>query len=93
VLALRQAEAVAQRRDHLDADVHRLETRLATFPVVGLADPTTFAAEIVSWISAGRFQPSAADVYRVRIIGLVVAPSLAGVVLMLAAGLIGGRRQ
>jgi hypothetical protein len=58
---------------------------------VGLADPDAFAADIITWASAGRRAPTAADVYRIRIIGLVIVPSAAGLVLML--GLAVGARH
>jgi hypothetical protein len=93
VMKLRQAQALAQRRDQLDVEVRQAEAKLEGLSAVGLADPTAFAAEIVTWVSAGRITPTAADIYRTRIVGLVIAPSAAGLVLMLAAGLIGGRRQ
>jgi hypothetical protein len=84
VLALRQAKATAQRRDTLDAEARDIESKLAWLPAVGAADPTSFAAELVVWVTAGAVAPSARDIYRTRILGLVVAPSLAGIVLMLA---------
>jgi hypothetical protein len=49
VMKLRQAQALAQRRDQLDVEVRQAEAKLEGLPAVGLADPTAFAAEIVTW--------------------------------------------
>jgi hypothetical protein len=54
-------------------------------PTVGAADPASFAAELVAWVTSGALAPSARDIYRVRVAGLVIAPSLAGLVLALGA--------
>jgi hypothetical protein len=91
ILALRQALESSRRRDSLDVRVRQAEAKLERLPAVGLSDPTTFAAEIVTSVTAGRLAPTAADIYRIRIIGLVVAPSAAGLVMMLGIALAGRR--
>jgi len=90
VLHLRQAEATAQRRDAIDAEAREMEARLAALPIVAAADPASFAGELVSWMTAGSVLLSPRDIYRLRVAGLVVAPSLAG--LVLAFGLALGSR-
>jgi hypothetical protein len=53
------------------------------------ADPQAeMAADIVAWITAGgvRFQPQ--DIARIRIIGLALLPTMAGVVMMLGMALL-----
>jgi len=90
VLRLRQDEATARRRDAIDADAQEMESRLAMLPTVGTADPTSFAGELVGWVTSGAVVLSPRDIYRLRVAGLVVAPSLAG--LVLAFGLALGTR-
>jgi len=90
VLRLREAGATAQRRDAIDAEAREIEARLAALPTVGAADPVSFAGELVAWVSLGAVLLSPRDIYRARVAGLVVAPSLAG--LVLAFGLALGSR-
>ncbi len=90
VFRLRQDEAVARRRDTVDVELRGLEARLAVLPAVGSADPTSFAGELVAWVTSGAGVLSPRDVYRLRVAGLVVAPSLAGLVLAFGLAL-GGR--
>ena len=88
VLQLREALAGAERRDALDAELRAAEAKLASLPPIALADPqATTAAEIVSWLSSGVFNPAPADVARLRALGLALTPSLAGIVGMLAMSL------
>jgi hypothetical protein len=77
VLPLGRAEATAQRCDHLDAEVTSMGTRLVAGGGRG-ADPASIAAELVSWIMAGTVAPSPRDIYRLRVAGLVLAPSISG---------------
>jgi len=90
VLRLRADEALARRRDAVDVELRGLEARLAALPAVATADPTSFAAELLAWVTSGAIALSARDVYRLRVAGLVIAPSLAG--LVLAFGLALGAR-
>src|SRR5262249_33234882 len=93
VLQLREALAGAERRDALDAELRAAEAKLASLPPIALADPqATTAAEIVSWLSSGVFNPAPADVAPLRALrlpaaGLAWTPSLAGIVGMLAMSL------
>ncbi|MCC6890946.1 MAG: hypothetical protein IT536_20655 [Hyphomicrobiales bacterium] len=85
VLDLRQAQAAAERRDAIDTELHALQARRAALPAVATADPqAATAADLVTWLSVGTIAPSAADIARLRALGLALTPSLAGVILMLA---------
>lgn len=89
VFELRQARATAERRDAIDVEMRDIQSRLATLPAVASADPqATTAAEIVAWISLGAFTPAPADIARLRALGLALAPSLAGLIAMLALTLL-----
>jgi hypothetical protein len=89
VLELRQAQAAAARRDATDAELREVQSRLAALPAIASADPqATSAAEIVRWLSAGAFTPAADDVARLRALGLALAPSLAGLIAMMALALL-----
>jgi hypothetical protein len=89
VLELRQAQAAAARRDVIDAELREVQTKLSALPAVASADPqATTAAEMVSWISAGAFNPASTDIARLRALGLALAPSLAGLIGMLALALL-----
>jgi hypothetical protein len=93
VLELREAIAVARRRDVIDAELRQGEARLAALPAIAAADPQAkTAAEIVTWLSAGRISPTQQDISWVRTIGLALTPSLAGLIGMLALSLVGPRR-
>jgi hypothetical protein len=88
VLELRQAHAAASRRDAIDAELRDAQSQLAALPAVATADPqATTAAEVVVWLSAGAFNPTADDVARLRALGLALMPSLAGLIGMLALSL------
>ena len=85
VLELREALANAHRRDAVDAELRAAETRLAALPTVATADPQTkMAAEIVAWLTAGHVRPTPQDVSWLRTMGLALAPSLAGLIGLLA---------
>jgi hypothetical protein len=93
VLQLREAFATAQRRDAVDAALREAEGRLAALPAIVTADPqATTAAEIVTWLSAGHLRPEPRDIAWLRTIGLVMTPSLAGLLAMLALSLARVRR-
>jgi len=47
----------------------------------------SFAGELVGWITSGVVVLSPRDIYRLRVAGLVVAPSLAGLILALGLAL------
>ena len=89
VLELRQAQAAAVRRDAIDVEQREIQSRLAALPAIAAADPqATSAAEIVRWVSAGTFTPAADDIARLRALGLALAPSLAGLIAMMALALL-----
>jgi hypothetical protein len=93
VLQLREAQASALRRDSLDANLRESQGRLATLPAIADADPQTkAAAEFVHWLSGGWLKPVPRDIAWFRTIGLILTPSLAGLVAMLAFSLIRVRR-
>jgi hypothetical protein len=88
VLELREAVATAERRDTIDVALREAEGKLATLPAIVVADPqATTAAEIVAWLSAGHLQPQPRDIAWLRTIGLVMMPSMAGLIAMLALSL------
>jgi hypothetical protein len=88
VLELREAAATAERRDAIDTSLHEAEARLAALPAIAEADPQAkTAAEIITWLSGGRITPQAQDVSWMRTIGLVMTPSMAGLIAMLALSL------
>jgi hypothetical protein len=88
VLELREALAAARRRDAIDAELRDAQTRLRFVPPIAAADPQAkMAAEIVSWLSGGHLRATAQDVSWVRVVGLALTPSLAGLIGMLALSL------
>ena len=88
VLELRQAHAAAARRDAIDAELRQIQSRLTALPAVATADPqAATAAEMIAWLSAGTFNPAPSDIARLRALGLALAPSLAGLIGMLAMAL------
>jgi hypothetical protein len=88
VLALRQAEATAERRDVLDADLHEAESQLELLPSVMATDPQAeTAAGLMTWMSFGLITVTSNDIHLARIAGMTLVPQLAGLVLMLAATL------
>jgi hypothetical protein len=85
ILPTLQALSVAQHRDVVDAQLRAAEASLASASTVVAVDPQAeILAEIVAWITAGLMKPSSADIARLRVLGLVAMPSLAGLVLSLA---------
>jgi len=94
VLALRQAQATAERRDVLDADLHEAESQLELLPSVMATDPQAdTAARLISWMSFGLITVTSNDIHLARIAGMTLVPQLAGLVLMLAATLWQSRGQ
>ncbi len=88
VLELRQVQAAALRRDAIDAELRETQAKLSALPALALADPqATTAAEMVTWLSAGAVSPAPSDIARLRAMGLALAPSLAGLIGMLALAL------
>jgi DNA-binding MarR family transcriptional regulator len=85
VLALRQAQATAERRDALDADLREAESQLRLLPAVIATDPQVdTAARLISWMSFGLITVTSNDIHLARIAGMTLVPQLAGLVLMLA---------
>ena len=94
VLALRQAEATAERRDILDADLREAESQLKLLPSVMATDPQAdTAARLIIWMSFGLISVTSNDIHLARIAGMTLVPQLAGLVLMLAATLWQSRGQ
>jgi hypothetical protein len=88
VLALRQAQATADRRDVLDADLREAESQLRLLPSVVATDPQVdTAARLLSWMSFGLITVTSNDIQLARIAGMTLVPQLAGLVLMLAAAI------
>jgi hypothetical protein len=88
ILPTLQALSVAQHRDAVDEQLRVAEASLASASTVVAVDPQAeTVAEIVAWITAGLMKPSPADIARLRVLGLVAIPSLAGLVLSLAFAL------
>jgi hypothetical protein len=94
VLALRQAQATAERRDVLDADLHEAESQLKRLPSVMASDPQAdTAARLITWTSFGLITVTSNDIQLARIAGMTLVPQLAGLVLMLATTLWQPREQ
>jgi hypothetical protein len=92
VLALRQAQATAERRDVLDADLREAESQLRLLPPVLVTDPQVdTAARLLSWMSFGLITVTSNDIQLARIAGMTLVPQLAGLVLMLAAAILQSR--
>jgi hypothetical protein len=82
VQRLRQARGEAVRRDAIDRDTKAVEQRLAVLPAVSGGDPgAAMVTELVTWLSAGNVRLVQRDVERARILGLMILPSLAGLLL------------
>ena len=93
VLALRQAQAAAERRDVLDADLREAESQLRLIPSVLVTDPQVdTASRLLSWMSFGLITVTSNDIQLARIAGMTLAPQLAGLVLMLAAAILQSRQ-
>lgn len=94
ILALRQAQATAERRDVIDADLREAESQLRGLPSVMATDPEAdTAARLISWMSFGLITVTSNDIHLARIAGMTLVPQLAGLVLMLAATLWQSRGQ
>jgi hypothetical protein len=88
VLALRQAQAAAERRDVLDTELREAESQVRGLPAVIASDPQAdTAARLISWMSFGLITVTSNDIHLARIAGMTLVPQLAGLVLMLAATL------
>jgi hypothetical protein len=88
VLRAREAIAAAQQRDALDVEIRELDRQLAALPAVRLDDPQArMTSDLARWLSGGWLAPSVDDVHRLRILGLTVAPSFAGLLLWMAVAL------
>jgi len=86
VLALRQAQATAERRDVLNADLREAESQLRLLPSVMVTDPQAdTAARLISWMTFGLITVTSNDIQLARIAGMTLVPQLAGLVLMLSA--------
>jgi MarR family len=94
VLALRQAQAMAERRDVVDADLREAESQLRLLPSVMATDPQAdTAARLIGWMSFGLITVTSNDIHLARIAGMTLVPQLGGLVLMLAATLWQSRGQ
>jgi hypothetical protein len=82
--ALREAVAVAQRRDAVDRELLAVEPRLPAIPQVATADPS---ASVLSEITATKI--SETDFRRVRLALLLALPLTGGFVLSIALSLLG----
>lgn len=92
ILALRQAQATAERRDVLDADLREAESQLRLLPSVLVTDPQVdTAARLLSWMSFGLLTVTSSDIQLFRIASMTLMPQLAGLVLMLAAAILQSR--
>src|SRR5262249_4389214 len=79
---LRQARGDALRREARDREGRAAEQRLAALPAVAGGDPgAAMMTELVAWISVGSLQLVPRDIERARVLGLMILPSLAGVLL------------
>ena len=89
ILPLRQALETAKRKDRLDEAIRKAEASSAEATPVTSVDPQAeTVSAIVGWLSHGTVTSSPAEIARLRIIGLVATPSMAGVILMLAIALV-----
>jgi hypothetical protein len=94
VLALRQVQAMAERRDVINADLREAESQLRGLPSVMATDPQAdTAARLISWMSYGLITVTSNDIHLARIAGMTLVPQLAGLILMLAATLWQSRGQ
>ena len=92
VLPIVQALAAAQDRDKLDQNIKDAEKPQEGAPepqdgapIIGSVDPGAESfSKIMGWISRGLITPSPDDVAVLRLLGLTIVPSLAGLVLMFA---------
>ena len=87
-----QCNAGGWRRDELDGKISEAESKQDggskpqdDAPIIGSIDPGAESfSKIMGWISRGWITPSPDDVAVLRLLGLTIVPSLAGLVLMFA---------
>jgi hypothetical protein len=85
VTSTQQAMSTVVRRDAVDAQLRAAEQALAALPGIKSGDPQAeTTVEILVWLSAGRLTPAPQDIARFRVLGLALAPGLAGLLLMSA---------
>lgn len=85
--ALRQALAIAQRRDAVDAELLDLESKLPALPQITMNDPS---AAVLSEITGATISEN--SLKRLRLALLLVLPLCGGLVLPVAIGLASDRR-
>jgi len=92
IMKLREAQDIAQRRDDLDRQIRTDEAQLFSAPAISQSDPgATTAAELISFMSAGALQLTAATVQKLRIACLALMPTFSGILYGLALLLFRGR--
>jgi len=85
IMADRQALAVAQHREKLDIQLLAAEGALSSAAIITSVDPQAEqVSKLLAWISRGTVTPAPGEIALVRLLGLTIVPSLAGVVLMFA---------
>jgi hypothetical protein len=79
----RQALATARHRDVLDAQLLAASAALNGAAITTSVDPQAEqVSKLLSWITRGWIAPTSHDIALLRLLGLTIVPSLAGVVLM-----------
>jgi hypothetical protein len=85
IMANRQALATARHRDVLDAQLLAASAVLNGAAITTSVDPQSEqVSKLLSWVTRGWIAPTPDDIAVVRLLGLTIVPSLAGVVLMFA---------
>jgi hypothetical protein len=95
VLPLVQALTKARDRDELTRKIKTAEEKQEGktqegngAPIIGSVDPGAESfSKILGWISRGLITPTPDDIAVLRLLGLTIVPSLAGLVLMFAFAL------
>jgi hypothetical protein len=81
----RKALAIAQNRDFLDAQLLAAKGALNGASTITSVDPGAESfSKLLGWITRGGITPTPDDIALVRLLGLTIVPSLAGLVLMFA---------
>jgi hypothetical protein len=81
----RKALAVAKHRDALDAQLIATAGALSGTAIITSVDPQAEQmSNLLGWITRGSITPTPNDIALVRLLGLTIVPSLAGLVLMFA---------
>jgi hypothetical protein len=94
VLRLRQAGAVARRRDAIETEMREVEAELRRLPAVTSADPQAeTAARLVNWLTRDAAAITPVDVQLARVSGMALLPQIAGLVFMLATAMWQPRRR